>query len=404
MHMNSFRMKNYNTLQIVVLLFPFAIINIKHLSEVLIFILVLYGVNIFRIEKASNSALSQLKLTSLLPLGFFVSIAASVLLSNNPEKGIHTLGSYIHFLIAPLVAYAIYKSNISLKEMIPIIKISIVAGAAFAMYQTLYLNRRSAEAGADASTIFGFIMIFFAFISILDLWSQTRRQKIISIGVFSSAMYASILSGTRISWIMFFCLIPLIYLLWTSQKLLTTKRLLLFSLTLSLIVVSAYSNPHVRHRISLALDEANTFSTSKDAEGSVDLRLAMWSGGWLAFQQQPLIGYGHQNTGIAAANHIQGENAKDFIKGMKMLHNDYMNALVGFGIFGLFSFLAFLLIPLWVCLKRLSQHEDFTKNAAGVIFSFSLIIFAITDSIHSHNVMRSLVVFFWPFFLIRGRA
>ena len=74
--------------------------------------------------------------------------------------------------------------------------------------------------------------------------------------------------------------------------------------------------------------------------------------------------------------------------------NDYINSLVGFGILGLLVLLALLFFPLTIFFKRLKADKDCTKNAIGILFIIALSVFAITDSIYSHNVMRSFVVFF----------
>jgi O-antigen ligase len=77
-----------------------------------------------------------------------------------------------------------------------------------------------------------------------------------------------------------------------------------------------------------------------------------------------------------------------------MLHNDYINSLVGFGIVGLLALLTLLFFPLIIFYKRLKADKSFTKNATGMLFIIALLVFAITDSIYSHNVMRSFFVFF----------
>ena len=63
---------------------------------------------------------NQLKLYSYLVWAFFL----SVVLSNNPHEGINRIGSNIHFLVAPFVAYGIHKSGITLKQIVSMIKFS----------------------------------------------------------------------------------------------------------------------------------------------------------------------------------------------------------------------------------------------------------------------------------------
>ena len=86
--------------------------------------------------------------------------------------------------------------------------------------------------------------------------------------------------------------------------------------------------------------------------------------------------------------------AQAFTKGQKMLHNDYINSLVGFGILGLLALLALLFFPLIIFFRRLKAEKECARSATGVLFIIALLVFAITDSIYSHNVMRSFFVFF----------
>ena len=92
-----------------------------------------------------------------------------------------------------------------------------------------------------------------------------------------------------------------------------------------------------------------------------------------------------------------------FTKGQKMLHNDYINSLVGFGILGLLALLALLFFPLIIFFIRLRANEGFTRNAIGILLVIALSVFAITDSIYSHSVMRSFVIFFLGFLLLKDR-
>ena len=130
----------------------------------------------------------------------------------------------------------------------------------------------------------------------------------------------------------------------------------------------------------------------------------MWSGGLTAFKHQPIIGYGYHNTGLEASRHVSGPYAKGFIKGQKMLHNDYVNSLVGFGILGLLALMALLFLPLTLFFKQLKADKECARSAIGVLFIIALSVFAITDSIYSHSVMRSFFVFFLGVLLLIFQA
>ena len=386
-HLNIFR---FNFLQFVVLSMPLLIVNVKHASELVILILTIFGVYFSIRERKLPFFHDQLKVYSYLVLAFFLSIVMSVILSENPVQGIGRIGSNIHFLVAPFVAYGIYKSNVDLKHIVLAIKLSVMVGTVFA----IYLGAGRAEVGSDSSTIFGFIMAFFGFLTIIDIWTQSNKEKLFSMFIFFLAMYSVLLSGTRIAFVIAIVLFFSVLFIWSTRGYLTKKRLLLIVIVLTVVTAFCMNNKSFNNRIDTAFNQFKTFSVDTDSRGSVDLRLSMWDGGLKAFKQQPIIGYGYHNTGIAASRHVSGPYAKAFIKRQKMLHNDYVNSLVGFGILGLLALLALLFFPLTLFFKRLKADKDYTKNAIGVLFIIALSVFAITDSIYSHNVMRSFVVFF----------
>ena len=387
-HLNIFR---FNFLQLVVLSMPLLIVNVKHASELVILFLTIFGVYFSIRERKLPFFHDQLKVYSYLVLAFFFSIVISVILSNNPIQGIHRIGSNIHFLVAPFVAYGIYKSNVDLKHIVFAIKLSIIVATVYAIYVH---SAGRLEVNADAPTIYGFIMVLFGFMIIIDVWTQSKKEKLFSIFIFILAMYSVVLSGTRIAWVIFVVLFFSAMLIWSIRGHLTKKSLLLILIALAVVTAFSMNNKSFSHRIDVAFQEIKNYSVDSDSNGSVDLRLSMWSGGLTAFKQQPIIGYGYHNTGLEASRHVSGPYAKGFIKGQKMLHNDYVNSLVGFGILGLLALMALLFLPLTLFFKQLKADKECARSAIGVLFIIALSVFAITDSIYSHSVMRSFFVFF----------
>jgi O-antigen ligase len=387
-YLNIFK---FNFLQLVVLSMPLLIVNVKHASELVILFLTIFGVYFSIRERKLPFFHDQLKIYSYLVLAFFFSIVMSVILSNNPAQGIDRIGSNIHFLVAPFVAYGIYKSNVDLKHIVFVIKLSVIVATFYAIY--INSNVRM-EANADSPTIYGFIMALFGFMVIIDIWTQSMKDKLFSIFIFFLAMYSVLLSGTRIAWVMFVVLFFSAMFIWSIRGYLTKKNLLLILIALAVVVDFSMSNKQFNKKIENAITEIQIHSVDKDSTGGVGLRLLMWRGGFEAFKQQPIIGYGYQNTGLAASRHISGSEAKAFIKNQKMLHNDYINSIVGFGILGLLMLLVLIFLPLTIFFKQLKTDQDFARSAMGVLFIVALSVFAITDSIYSHNVMRSFFVFF----------
>jgi len=391
-NLNIFR---FNFLQLLVLSMPLLIVNVKHASELVILFLTICGVYFSIRERKLPFFHDQLKIYSYLVLAFFFSVVMSVILSNNPIQGIDRIGSNIHFLVAPFVAYGIYKSNVDLKHILFVIKLSII----FATLYAIYVNSASRlEIGSDSPTIFGFIMVFFGFTIIIDVWNQGKKEQLFSIFIFFLAMYCVVLSGTRISWVMFVALFFSAMLIWFIRGHLTKKRLLLILIALAVVMAFSTNNKQFNEKIKYAVTAIKTSSADKDVLGSVGLRLLMWSSGFEAFKEKPIIGYGYQNTGLEASRYTP-VRYKAYMKSQKMLHNDYVNSLVGFGILGLLVLMVLLFLPLALFFKQLKADKECPRSAIGVLFIVALSVFAITDSIYSHNVMRSFFVFFLGFLL-----
>mgnify|MGYP000262293915 FL=1 len=229
-----------------------------------------------------------------------------------------------------------------------------------------------------------------------------------SIFVFSLAIYSVILSGTRIAWVIFIVLFFSTMFIWSIRGQLKKQGLILIVLALAVVIAISINNKQFNIKIENAITEIKISSADMDSRyvssiGSVGIRLLMWRGGFEAFKQQPIIGYGYQNTGLEASRYISGRHAKTYIKGSKMLHNDYINSLVGFGILGLLILLLLIFLPLVIFFKRLKADKDCVTSAIGVLFIIALSVFAITDSIYSHSVMRSFFVFFLGFLLLKDR-
>jgi O-antigen ligase len=216
-------------------------------------------------------------------------------------------------------------------------------------------------------------------------------------------MYSVVLSGTRIAWLIFVLLFFSAMLIWSIRGHLTKKGLLLILIALAVVTALSMNNKSIIDRIDVAFQEIKDYSVDSDSKGSVELRLSMWSGGLKAFKQKPIIGYGYHNTGLEASRHVSGPYAKAFIRGQKMLHNDYVNSLVGFGIMGLLALMALLFFPLTLFFKQLKADKECARSAIGVLFIIALSVFAITDSIYSHSVMRSFFVFFLGVLLLTDR-
>lgn len=366
-------------------------------------ILCLNGIYLLlKIQDFSNIN-SDLKLYSLLMLGFYTSIGVSIVGSSNLLRGFHELGSNIHFLLAPFVAYAIYHQDLW-SRLRTVIKFSIFIGFMLAIYQYYFLDIVRAKGGATTPIFFGTILVLFAYILIIDIFKQDYKEKILSIILFCCAIFAMTLSQSRVALLEFLVLSIVTLFIWGITKQLNLKRILTSVGGILLITTLTLTSNIAQKRISDAIDQINSFSQTRESTKPVNMRLAMWESGFEAFKKNPFLGYGIQNTNLVAGKYVKDINSLKELTRHQSLHNDYINTLVGMGLLGFSAFLALLFIPLIVFFKRLKCRENFAKNATGILLITSSLAIATTDSIYTNSVMRTFFVFMLAVTFIRSKA
>ncbi len=390
----------FDWIALIALSIPLVIINVPYASELAMIILAFNGLYLFFKEKSFSTIHPDLKIYSILVWSFYVSIVISVIGSENSSEGWHKLGSNIHYLLAPFVAYAIYRKDLWSRFLV-VIKTSVVIAAVLATYQYFILGMGRVEGGATSSTLFGIIVVIFAFISIIDIFKQNNKQRLISLFVFSCAVFATILSQTRIALVEFVILSIAMIFIWSALGDINKKTFLLVIGAYLFVFVALFSNNIVQNRVQIAVNETANFLDGRYSVDAVGIRLSMWESGLEAFKEKPFFGHGIQNTTIVSAKYAKDISAKDQWGRARQLHNDYINTLVGMGLFGFIVLLMLMLTPLLIFIRRVKTHKSYEKNAAGVILIVGYLSIAITDSMYTNAVMRTFFVFMLAITLIR---
>ena len=112
-------------------------------------------------------------------------------------------------------------------------------------------------------------------------------------------------------------------------------------------------------------------------EASMFRRLEMWRGGWKAFLDSPIFGYGFSNRFDAAASYsttlIVGHGTQ--------LHNAYINHLVAGGVLG---FILLLIVTWYPLYHIITTSRDRNLKNGIIVFSIMAVTICLVGSIWSH--------------------
>lgn len=265
----------------------------------------------------------------------------------------------------------------------------LLAGG-IAAYECWILGRGRASNGINAIP-FGNLSLLLATISIVAF--LVRRGHIrntrewLKRGLFLlaavSGLMASILSGTRGSWIVFPVLLWLLYLaFWES---LPARRLVPIGAAVAVVIIGASLLPTtgVQERVAEAVDNLEEYAEG-DTYSSLGIRLEMWRAGAHLFSEKPLLGWGEgrleerRDQWVAEGLYNRGISRYD------QLHNDMIDTAARRGLVGLASLLLLYGVPIVLFSKHLRRRKDLQGRAlavSGLIVVVAFIGFGLTQSL-----------------------
>ena len=368
--------QKYSNLVIpLVLLFPILINSVKILSSLILLILVILGAYISISENKNPFKIKELKLFSWINVGYFCVMLLSILAADGLNAEFHHLGRKLQFLLAPFVALAIFKSDISLRNLLLSIKIGlIIIGIITITQASLGYERPS---GMMNQNIFGDITVAMLFLSVVRVFSEQPKERIITLISTILGMSAIVLSGNRGSWISVLILSVFYFIIIYKRHLHHNNqyKLIIFGLLATMLILISNSQTFKKqlHNTEIAMER---WSAGNIKKSSIGERLNMWSSGLKAAQESPLIGHGYRNANKAA----QKYTSKDI--GYTHLHNEYITNLVSAGVIGLLSLLALVFLPMRVFYQKLKDEESHHYALMGLLlcigyatFGFSHIAF-----------------------------
>ena len=161
-----------NFVIVLVLLFPILINSIKILSSLILLILVGLGVYIAISGKQNPFKIKELKLFSWLTVSYFGVMLLSILVADGLNAEFHHLGRKLQFLLAPLIALAVFKIDLPLKNLLLSIKIGLIVIGIITITQSFLGYER--PSGMMNANIFGDIAVAMLFLSIVKVFNFVK--------------------------------------------------------------------------------------------------------------------------------------------------------------------------------------------------------------------------------------
>ncbi len=393
--------KRYSSFVIsLLLLFPVLINSVKILGNLILLILVFLGAYIAINEKKNPFKIKELKVFSWLTFSYFLVMLLSILMADGINAEFYHLGRKVHFLLAPLIAIAIYRIEIPVNTLLTSVKIGLIVTGlvVFFQYYSLGVNRPS---GMFNANIFGDIVVVFLYLSIVNFVREGHKDKLLSIVSSFFAVFSVILSGNRGSVILLLVL-GFVYLYFVIKKYFSNNLRVktLLSVLFLILSVTILNQAKVKSGLSRAYDTVENWTSGNQVLTSSGIRLALWKASFDVFQDYPVFGVGYRNTNRVVANYVDPSIAS-VLKRYSHLHNEYITNLISAGLLGLFSLMLLLLLPLRIYIKQLKDDNTFTIALMGVILGFGYIGFGFTHIALGEEHVNAVFIFFTAIILPR---
>jgi len=381
-----------------ILAFPILINSVKIVSSLILLSLVALGIYTVIKTKENPLAISELKVFSYLTIGYFGIMLVSGLTADGFHYDFHHLGRKLQFLLAPLIALAVFRVDWSVKKLLLSFKIGLIIIGAITLVQYHFQlgESWSRPAGMMNQNVFGDIATIMLFFSIIQVFKETPKERIMTLIAVVCGLVAIILSGSRGSWFSALSLSVVWLVLIYPQHLRHNTKLKLSILGLFTTILLVVSNTQiVQNKLSSAATGIQGWYAGEQQLSSAGERLNMWATGLKAAKDSPWIGYGYRNANEAVQRYTQQDI------GYTHLHNEYITNLVSAGVLGLFSLLALLLVPLNIFYKKLRDEKVSDYALMGVLLCVGYATFGFTHIAFGEEHVNAFYVLFLGLLLPR---
>ena len=269
------------------------------------------------------------------------------------------------------------------------VKWGVFVGALFAglwaLYQKQVIGIHRAFGGTSSLVhAFGDISLLLGFMSVALFqpnWSKNSRWGFIVLISLSFGVFASIASGTKGGWI------SLPILCWVMVSLVRHPSYVKRFSVLAVVAIGAvllwYFSPFIQTRVGNIPLEINVYVNQNRDIGSAGHRLALWHTAMLIFIDNPLFGTGVNSYVEAKIPYLESGLVPNSVSGDIGVHNQFLNALVEFGVLGLISIASIYGVFVMYCRQYIQENKGLA--IAGLFLALGFIDFGLAESIWGIN-------------------
>ncbi|MBA8876868.1 O-antigen ligase family protein [Phyllobacterium myrsinacearum] len=323
---------------------------------------------------------------------YVLATVLAVILSPNLAKGAEYLLKMIPFLAAWAI---IPRLRVSLQgRLIPFFftgaGIGMIGALVYSIIQVLFIESRAAG-GAGNAAVFGLFAVLFGSISLLNVHSESRAERIIAVAGFTCGLICAFLSGTRSAWLVipFHCAILFWYL--RGQTLPTINRTIKILVVILLVLVAVAAVPKILDRYRALQTDIVQLDEQPGNMSSLSARIQLWSGAEKAFFASPVIGQGPQNR-MKAVNEALQLPVEKYMT-FTHVHNGFLNAAVDGGIVGIIALLLLLSAPIVAArLKEPGQGRDL-MTALSLLLVTSYVITGMFGIMFGHDATDAVFIY-----------
>jgi len=389
--------KGYSNFVItLLLLFPVLINSVKILGNLILLILVFLGAYVAITERKNPFKIQELKVFTWLTVGYFLTMLLSILISDGFNAEFHHLGRKAHFLLAPLIALAVYQVHFPIRNLLLSIKTGLIIIGIVVMVQFLLGSTR--PSGMINANIFGDIAVAMLFLSVVQVFNEKPREQIITFIAVLAGITAIFLSGSRGSWLSFIILsIVFITLIYKPFLASNKKRQLFIVLFFSVLFGFIGTQTDAGNKITDAIVNIQSWDGGDQTYTSSGIRMEMWKSSLEAAKESPWFGYGYRNSNVEVSKYVDSHNQT--VAAFTHLHNEYLTNLLAGGIFGLLSMLALIFVPMVIFYKKLKNKEVYHYALMGVLLCTGYATFGFTHIAFGEEHINAFYVLFMGFLL-----
>lgn len=239
------------------------------------------------------------------------------------------------------------------------------------------------------------IMVVFI-VNALFVFKYPKARWILLVFAACLAIVACVLTQTRGVWLAI-PVLSLCYAAYFSQY--VSKKMvcmLLVSMCLLLAILTQMS--FVKSRIDVTLDNIERYQENSDGRSSLGVRLDMYKASLILFHERPLWGHGlgvfKEKSKLLREAGLLGNNVHKQVGTRRTPHNEFFQALIERGLFGLLVTVLLFLIPAYIfyrALKSVSRRGRY-YGLSGLGMLLVLFVAGQTGTLFNHNLFTNLYI------------